>query len=398
MLHNIVYILIICIIIIVLFYIKICIKHHFWTKQPVFHVYNLSYLFRSPGIINNFLPEKNKYVNLKDITTLEFNNISKFKIDSFINLIKYNYLQNDDNKFIPSNNNIIPYFIGNYSLSFVSFFYKQDNLIDNKQQIITSNKLIGAITSRPLNVIINNKNNTTELYVNYIDYLCVHKLHRRQNIAPQLIQTHNYNQCHMNPKISISIFKREDELTGIVPICAYSTYGFHATNWVKPPELHNIYTILTINQHNIRLLYDFIRDNYHIFDIIISANLPNILELINTKNIFVNVILSNNTIIACYFYRKSCVQVETGIEALSCFASICQCNEDVFITGFKSSFWKIASENLFGFLVIENISHNNILISNITIKTPPTIISPTAYYFYNYISSTVQSNKALIIC
>jgi len=71
--------------------------------------------------------------------------------------------------------------------------------------------------------------------------------------------------------------------------------------------------------------------------------------------------------------------------------------ENIFIQGFKISFWKIAAENYFGFAAIENVSHNNIILDNIILKTEPTIMSPTAYYFYNFAYPTFKSEKVLII-
>jgi hypothetical protein len=85
------------------------------------------------------------------------------------------------------------------------------------------------------------------------------------------------------------------------------------------------------------------------------------------------------------------------MEVLSCFASICDCEEDIFIQGFKISFWKISAENYFGFAAIENVSHNNIIINNIMLKTSPLIISPTAYFFYNFAYPTFKPDKVLII-
>ena len=53
------------------------------------------------------------------------------------------------------------------------------------------------ITSRPLEVYIN----STCFWTYYVDYLCVHKQHRKKTIAPQLIQTHEYFQRHLNKNI-----------------------------------------------------------------------------------------------------------------------------------------------------------------------------------------------------
>ena len=128
-----------------------------------------------------------------------------------------------------------------------------------------------------------------------------------------------------------------------------------------------------------------------------NTEVTNIIELIKTKNIFITAILCDNDIICAYFFRKSCTEIKKGLEVLSCFASICKCNDNVFIQGFKISFWKIAAENYFGFAAIENISHNNIIIDNIILNTKPLVISPTAYFFYNFAYPTFLPNKVLII-
>ena len=131
--------------------------------------------------------------------------------------------------------------------------------------------------------------------------------------------------------------------------------------------------------------------------ILLNQNVINFIELIKTKNIFVNMIIADDAIVAVYFFRKSCVYIEKNMEVLSCFASISTTEDNIFIQGFKISFWKIAAENYFGFCAIEDISDNNILINNIQLKTKPLVISPTAYFFYNFAYPTFKSNKVLII-
>ena len=394
------YVLCFGILIIILIYIYVHVKYGFWVLQPVFHTYDFSYTFHPPGIIQHSLPEKNKYTNFKDIDTIVFSELISIQKNRFANLIKLNYLQNKDNIFSLTTENIIPYFIGYNDKSFVSFFYKDIHMIDLKKgTMVTDRQIIGSLTSRPLNVIINNDkyNPETQFRLYYMDYLCIDKLNNKKEMTPQLIQTHEYNQRHINKNIVVSLFKREGELTGIIPLCSYSVYGFPVDKWSKPPELTGQYNLLEINGTNYRLVYDFIRNNSNKFDIIIKADMANILELIKTKNIFVYVILCDGNILCCYFFRKSCVQIEKGLEALICFASICDCEEDIFIQGFKISFWKIAAENFFGFAALENISHNNIIINNIMLKTKPIIMSPTAYFFYNFAYPTFNSEKVLII-
>ena len=389
-------------IIFIMGYIRV--KFGFWALQPVFHVYNLTYMIWPPGIINHELPEKNKYTNFKNIETIVYSELSELKINKFVNFVKTHYLQNKDNIYSPKKKNILPYFNCHNSKSFFSFYTENTILHDlKKDTMIEDKKIIGIITGRPIHISINNStNNTNKINAKfdayYIDYLCVDKNYRKKGIAPEIIQTHHYNQSHINKNISVSLFKREDELTGIVPLCVYSTYGFHVKKWSKPLELHSMYKFLEITEQNFHFLLDFIKINNHKFNIVINSDISNIIELIKTKNIFINVILINDAIICAYFYRKSCTFIEKGLEVLSCFASINNCeSNEIFIHGFKISFWKIAEKNKFGFLAIESISNNNIIINNLLLKTAPLIISPTAYFFYNFAYSTFEAEKVLII-
>jgi hypothetical protein len=109
--------------------------------------------------------------------------------------------------------------------------------------------------------------------------------------------------------------------------------------------------------------------------------------------------LFNKNIVSAYFFRKSCINIEAGMEALTCFASInSDSNEKtIFVKGFKICFWEIAYKNNFGFCVIENISNNNEIIKNLRLNTKPSIKSPTAYFFYNFAYPTFKPEKCFII-
>jgi len=396
MLEYLSYILFFSTLIILLVYGYIRLKFGFWALQPVFHIYDIGYFIKTPGIIDQEPPQKNKYTNFKNIETILFSDLTSVQTQRFVNLIKANYLQDKDNVFNPREENILPYLTGHNSKTFVSFYNEEMCRIDLKKgTTINTASTIGVMTTRPIHIAIHSKDAKFDAY--YVDYLCVDIMHRKKGIAPQLIQTHHYNQRILNKNIVVSLFKREDELTGIVPLTIYSTYGFSVKTWTKPEELSGEYNLIEINNQNLHLLTNFIREKESNFDISICVEITNIVELIKTKNIFVYIILCEDTIIAVYFFRKSCIQVEKGMEVLTCFASICDCDSNIFSQGFKISFWKIAAENFFGFAAIENISHNNIIIDNIILKTTPYIVSPTAYFFYNFAYPTFSSNKVLII-
>ena len=395
MLDNLTYILFFGVLMILIIYAYIKLKFGFWSIQPVFHIYDISYMIKPPGVIVDSLPKMNKYTNFNKIETISYSELTETQVQRFVNLIKVNYLKNNDNIYSPRIDNISPYFYGLNDKSLISFYNEDNHIIDTKNgNLITDKKTVGVITSRPIEIVINQE---TKLRAYYVDYLCVDIFNRKKGIAQQLIQTHHYNQRHINKNIVVSLFKREDELTGIVPLCVYSTYGFPVKTWSKPENLSGEYILVEITPQNSHFLFNFIENMKNNYDILIKTDMSNIIELIKTKNIYIYTIIVDDEIICAYFFRKSCVQVEKGLEVLSCFASMSNTNDKIFVQGFKISFWKIASENNFGFCAIEDISDNNIIISNITIKTQPTIISPTAYFFYNFGHPTFKSNKVLII-
>lgn len=385
------------IITIVYFYIKA--KYGFWVMQPVFHVYDIGYMINPPGIINHSLPTKNKYTNFINIETFQYELVPTFFISKITHLINMHYFRKKTNFFRLTNQQLVPYLKSHNDKVFISIYNEPVQLLNKTlNTVINDDKIISVITSRPLNVIINNGNKDATFTCYYVDYLCVNTSHRKKGIAPQMIQTHHYNQRHLNKKISVSLFKREDELTGIIPLCVYSTYGFSVEKWTKPLDIFPTYALVEVTASNIHLLVGFIKEQSETFDIIINCEISNLVEIINTNNVFVYMVVHNDAIAAAYFFRKTCIFIDTNLEVLSLSASINNCDaNDVFIHSFKTLFWKIAAKHYFGYCSIENISHNNVIIDDLCIKNSPTIISPTAYFFYNFVYNTSPSNKVLII-
>ena len=400
------YIIIVFIAIITLFFGYVRVKYKFWALQPVFHFYDLYYWVINVGIIRKELPEKNRYVNLKKITTKTFEDIDERRLKQLVLLIRLNYLRNGENKYAPKKENIVPYFAGHNAKTYWSYFTEPDLLIDNKTgKTIEETLIVAVITSRPLHVKINNKRKDAIFDVYYVDYLCVNKGWRKKNIAPQMIQTHEYNQSHNNRKICVSLFKREEELTGIIPLTVYKTYCFNMANWRQPEQLDARITLLSGDKQNIYYLYTLINEPIintmnNKWDITIYPEISNLMELVSTKNLFVKMLVIDGNIEAAYIFRKTCTFIEKDKEIISCIASINgpTLSRDKFIKGFKMALWSIIKENQnFGYLVIEDISDNTCIINNICVKTHPLVVSPSAYFFYNFAYSPFKSERCLII-
>jgi len=365
-------------------------------------------------------------------------------------------LRKGENIFLAEATNIFPYFEGltqeslsiengkkenhkNYknnkkkeNPSFFSFYWETTLLTDLKKgTIIENKKIIACMTTRAIKIRIlhlwtikpptnrrlishkgngyqaieiaegvkgNDSNETFLAY--YVDYLCVDESHRKKGIAKQMIQTHEYTQRHLNPNIQVSIFKREGKLTsGIVPLCLYTTYGFSVLTWRKPAPLPPNYSLLEFSKQNLHLLRDFLKENEHQFDILLEHSFSNLLELIQTKNIYLCGVLEKekDTVLCVYFYRDSCVFMEKDMKILTCYVSIKSdaCSKEIFIQGFKNTFWNTADKNNFGFCVVENISHNHWILANLLKKSTPILKNPTAYFFYNFAYPTFSAERTL---
>ena len=108
----------------------------------------------------------------------------------------------------------------------------------------------------------------------------------------------------------------------------------------------------------------------------------------------------NGNIEASYIFRKTCTFIEKEKEIISCIASIkgTTLSESEFIQGFKVALWSIIKEHQnFKYLTVEDISDNTVIINNISIRTHPMVVSPSAYFFYNFAYSPFKPEKCLII-
>jgi len=401
-------IIFVLIILTILFFIYIRLKYKFWAIQPVYHFYDVYYWFVNVGIIRHNLPEKNKYVNTQNIKTITFDKLSEKELTDFTRLIQYYYLREKDNIFYPKKDNIVPYFANHNVPTYVSLFYQERLLNDVKaSKIINEKELIGAITSRPLNIQIYLNNNIMSFQLYYVDYLCVKHSKRKMGIAPQLIQTIEYEQCHGNKDISVSLFKREEELTGIMPLTVYKVYGFNMVNWEAPQNFSSAnYSIIFGDKQNLYYLYNFIKQEQSRkgrvpkFNVIIMPEMSNIMELINTKNIYIVMLLNETEIEAVLFFRKTNTFIEEGKEALSLFASIRGHNtsKETFIQLFYLAVRKVLTDKqVFHYVLIEDVSDNGLLVKDVMRETYPIINSPCAYFFYNFAYQSFASNKCLII-
>ena len=232
-----VYYVIIFVVILTILVAYFKLRYPFWSKQPVFHFHNLYYWIIPPGIIQQNKPEKNKYYD-ETIFFFEFFKVPTQKKALVEFFIKNNYMPHKHELYKPPKNGVIDYFKSHNDKSYFSFIEKQK-------------KIIATMTTRPLYCKINN--NVFPLY--YVDFLCVHRKHRKQGIAPKIIYTH-YAKHRDKHKNCIFLFKREGAKNAIVPLTNYYNYYFDIEKWPRKILFTNLKLIYLIGKENFDLFHD----------------------------------------------------------------------------------------------------------------------------------------------
>jgi hypothetical protein len=90
--------------------------------------------------------------------------------------------------------------------------------------------------------------------------------------------------------------------------------------------------------------------------------------------------------------------MEEGQQIITCIGSFFNKNTNnlsTFINGFQIILNKYFINSFY--IVIENISFNHLLIQDMKKRIKPFLISPSAYFFYNFAYPTVSSQKVLVI-
>jgi len=394
---------IVSVVLVIVLYTYIRISYGFWFYQPVFHLYDFySYAFPC-GIVEHGMPAYTKFTNLQDIQMHSVADIQgDHRFQQFVNFVNSHFLRDADASFSPKVENVLPYFTNNKHPSFVSFYYKNE-LLQNATttKLVKSKKIIGVMTTRPIQIKINSyKKEGGSFYAYYVDYLCVHKDHRKKGVAPEIIQTHYYQQRRQNSVIHANLFKREGELTGIVPLCVFPSYMYPLNYELMDGRPQDWYKNVRCSAKNLHFLMEFVKEHSLMFDITICTDLSNILDLINTENYYIEYVVdtaNRESVVACYFFKKACVSIDRNKQLLTCVASIKSdaLSRDQFMECFKKAMFSVRQS--YTHVVVECISHNTILADEIAKYTPPFAQCPNAYFFHNFVYNTFLPHKVIVV-
>lgn len=380
------YIILFPTIIIISLYFYVRFKFRFWFKQPVFHIHNIYYWLFPIGQIKDKLNDRLS-VDYSDLVYTEnISDISTEKKTLLTSLIKFHYLNNKKSKYDPPKNAILDYLNYNNKSAFISLYYDYD-FKDN------TNNVISAMTSRPITCTINNHS----INVGYVDFLCVHKKYRKKGIAQKIIYTHAV-QASQNMENPIFLFKREGKLNFIVPLIAYNSYTF-STKKLSIPNLNiqNKFVSIIINGANLELFFHYFEEIKKNKPCVIFPCFENIKNQIENKLLFIVLLLENKVPISCYIFKNphTSYNNKKSVEFISSYYT--KGYKDVFIKSFQNAIVLVKQKLPFHYLIIENISTNNIIIKNILKNNITLWKCPMAYYFYNYAHRPILSKDVFFL-
>jgi len=384
-------------------YIKI--KLRFWRTQPVFHIYNLSYWVNPPGIIELDLPptENNKYMNHINIKTYKIADIvDTLILDQCCHFIKNYYAfhsstQTLEVEYTPSKNNIVGHMEGANHASYISVYQTPEFLFQRGEMISSVECIKGVISARVLNISFGATRQKFPLY--YVDNLCVHPDFRKSGIAPELIQTHYYNLRKNNSKIRTCLFKREGDMTAIVPLTTYETSIFNVADFMFPDDtaLHAAMKVIEIGVPQLVILVDFIKAQQSKFDCVILPDITNLANMLKTENIIIYGLVTNGTLLSIYVFRN--IQLYyNGRRAVECILALYSFNKELFITGFNIVLGKLKARLNMELILMEDTAQAYGLIDNFKMLGIPVMFrNPTAFFLYNYACYSVKSRKFMIL-
>ena len=357
----------------------------FWSRQPVFHLHNvyywIYYYFNDKGnMICETLPSDSKFYD----ETVNFYNFVDCPEDlkkDFVQFIRENFMPRKAEKYNPENNSIIDAFQNHNGKSSLSLK-------------IYNGTILACMTMKPIECQIDN----IKMTINYVDLLCVHKLHRKKNYAPRQIFTHLQHRQNQNNN-AISFFKRENKSNMIVPFTTYYNYMFKIKNWkfcydFDQPNIN----IVFIGKENRNKFHQVFMESKQYFKYSFTLGLGNIFHMIDSGHMKIAALMIGERFVGYYVFMNSYTTYH-GAKSIECLSSyrMNTVTDNVFTLGFLISLSLTAKDWRNEIIFIENVSNNNIILKLLLEKYIYLERMKNALYFYNYAIHPKDANKTLCI-
>ena len=386
----------ICLLLLVLVYIKHKLTHPFWANQPV--CFRLKFLNNKSGVISHDLP-KSKWLDLnhtifiknggdairKDVCKYIINNGKDYMDDCLLKNIEY-YLINHN----------YPVYLGVYKKSIQAKDIVSDEIpeYDNIAGVVTAIPLNFTMFKNKKQLNIHNKSVNLLNYLYYVDNLVVGPEYQNKRIACKLITGIHHTIKETQIPSVVGLFKRENDVNPFIKaFTSYVSYWFNIEYWFKTTyTLHPSVSCLEITQQNLNLLYSFLvssHDKY--FNCFIYPDTTSLATLIKNNVITIFCIMKGDVICAVYYF-KLCDKDIILINSINANNST-----EFFIHGFYYCMEKLYKQTKKANVRIEGLSHCKTILHHILAINSSIRYSNTSWYLYNYGIETKNSSELFIL-
>lgn len=356
----------------------------FWYMQPVFHAYDLHHWIFTNRVIMEDLPEPNKYVTPIDVSTFTASSLTDTVIGDVCDCIREHFLRTELASYNPTDEEVMGFLESSTTPSYVSIYSGAS----------PSKNIVGVITARPLYVHIHDR----DIPVNYVDNLCIDSGYRKNGYAPRLIQTLEYDIRRDNPSVKVCLFKREGEMTAIVPITTYTTYGVDIERIPRKTLEYSSAKVVRVSSGSLINLASFVKDMGSKFSCHIHPDKQTFISQLKKRYLDCWMMIDSGVIYAAFFIKNTSIHAD-GRDCIELVASINACpHEDTFFNAFATSLRRACRSYKAKRILIESTGHNSIILEHLERHNVKHISScPTAFFLYNYAALSVPAKDCLFI-
>ena len=375
------WIIVTCLLIIAL-YLNVKKSRSFWSIQPVFHVNDLHYWIYPIGLIKTNLGDKNIYVDTEHVDTIDTHECSNDIFDEVALFIKDHFLKSDEFVYAPTGSDLSNTLLTHEKNNSYISLYRNDS------------GLCSVITATSYDICIDDVSKS----IHYVDHLCVRTDIRNKLIAPKSISTLIYNIHHQNNPTNIILFKREEVLTGIVPLTVFniSSYLIDEITHISTQMRHD-YTITLVDVKDVLEVVTFI----HLYitprmKVSVMPSIDKIKHLVANDLYKIYVIKSHNEICGITIFKDTFVTYKDKSTLECIFTFNHNINAPLFIEIFIEVLVNIRDVHGIEYVSIDEIC-DSIDITN-KLQSYSNDICISAYFLYNYACYSKTPSECAIIC
>ena len=319
--------------------------------------------------------------------------MSQGDIDCFCNFINKHYLRNKNAEYVPEKHHIIEYMKHANHPSYISI---NRHKYYNSERNNKDNDICSVITSRILHITLKS---IGSFPIYYIDNLCVDPGMRKKKMAPKAIQTLHYHLRRKNKDVDTFLFKREGEMTAIVPLTTFDVQGYNANHISRMNLPHASMSTVEVSTKNLVLFVDLLKRQRELYDCIVVPELSNLSNMIKAEIISLHGILEGGKLIALYIFRDAAT-VYDGERSIELVISLSACHfHDIFYAGFTQALETCCKKWKASRVVIDSIGGNELITKKLKEREYSNFFtSKSAFFLYNYVSYTFPSNKCFLLC